>query len=71
MRVPASALFRHQGRWAVFVTRNGRARLRPLALGLMNDSHAEVKQGLQPGEEIVLFPSENVADGVKLARRGG
>ena len=70
VRVPASALFRHQGRWAAFVTRNGRARLRPLALGLMNDSHAEVIKGLQPGEEIVLFPSENVADGVKLVRRG-
>jgi HlyD family secretion protein len=71
VRVPSSALFRHEGRWAVFVDQDGRARLRPITVGLMNDSHAEVKQGLAAGEAIVLFPSDAVKDGVKLVRRAG
>lgn len=71
LRVPASALFRDRDRWAVFVNSGGRARLRRIALGLIDESHAEVRQGLSPDEEVVLFPSENVAEGVRLVKRAG
>jgi HlyD family secretion protein len=67
--VPASALFRDRDRWAVFVNSGGRARLRRVSLGLINESHAEVRGGLAADEEVILFPSENVAEGVRLAKR--
>jgi HlyD family secretion protein len=70
LRVPASALFRDGDQWAVFVNQGKRARLRRVQLGLVNDSHAEVRVGLAVGDEVVLFPSERVADGVRLVRRG-
>lgn len=71
LRVPTSALFRDGRRWAVFVNERGRARLRPVELGLMNESHAEVRGGLNGNEEVVLFPSETVRNGVRLFRRAG
>jgi HlyD family secretion protein len=67
--VPASALFRDRDRGAVFVQSGGRARLRRVTLGLINETHAEVRGGLAPGDEVILFPSENVAEGVRLVRR--
>lgn len=71
LRVPASALFRDRDRWAVFVNGGGRARLRRVTLGLINETHAEVRGGLAPGDDVILFPSENVAEGVRLVRRAG
>lgn len=69
VRVPSSALFRDEGRWAVFVNNEQRAHLRPVKVGLMNDRFAEVRRGLSPGEVVVLFPSEAVNDGVRLTDR--
>jgi HlyD family secretion protein len=62
-------LFRDGERWAAFVVEGGRARLRRLEIGLMNEQFAEVRQGLRLGEEVALIPSEAVRDGVKLTRR--
>jgi HlyD family secretion protein len=67
--VPASALFRDRDRWAVFVNAGGRARLRRVSLGLVNETHAEVRGGLAPDDEVILFPSENVVEGARLVRR--
>ncbi|MFN3388773.1 MAG: efflux RND transporter periplasmic adaptor subunit [Allosphingosinicella sp.] len=69
LRVPASALFRNGDQWAVFVNENGRARLRRIAVGLINETHAEVRHGLGGNEEVVLFPSETVTEGARLVRR--
>jgi len=69
LRVPASALFRDGDQWAVFVREQGRARLRRIDVGLINESHAEVRQGLSGNEEVVLFPSETVTEGVRLVPR--
>lgn len=69
LRVPASALFRDRDHWAVFANQGGRARLRRLSLGLIDETHAEVRGGLAPGDEVVLFPSENVVEGARLVRR--
>ena len=71
LRLPASALFRSGDQWAVFVNEGGRARLRRIAIGLINQTHAEVRQGLRGDEDVVLFPSETVRDGARLVRRPG
>jgi len=69
LRVPASALFREGRDWAVFVNERGRARLRRIEVGLMNDRFAEVRKGLREGDRVALFPSETIADGTRLKAR--
>jgi len=70
LRVPLSALFRHEKRWAVFVERDGRAELRPVETGMSNDLEAEVRSGLEAGERVVLHPGDRVEPGARLAERG-
>ena len=69
LRVPTSALFRHEGQWAVFVADRGRARLRAVAIGERNALHAVVLDGLEEGEQVLTYPSDRIRDGVAIQRR--
>jgi HlyD family secretion protein len=67
VKVPAGALFRGpDGGWAVFVVREGRARVTRVDVGHSNGVEAEVRSGLAPGERIVLHPSDRVRDSVRV-----
>jgi HlyD family secretion protein len=66
LRVPGSALFRRGERWHVFVAERGRARLRAVEIGHRGTFDAEVQTGLEPGERVVLHPSDRIQDGVRL-----
>jgi HlyD family secretion protein len=68
--VPTSALFRDGDAWAVFVFEDGRARLTRTAIGQRNQTHAEVIDGLAPGQHVVLHPSDTLSDGARVAQRG-
>ena len=65
--VPSSALFRRQGEWHVFAVAGGRAMLRPVRIGRGTPQQTEVLDGLSAGDEVVLHPSDQVADGVRVA----
>lgn len=67
--VPASALFRSRGEWAVFLVEGGVARLVQISLGRNNGTDAQVLDGLSPGDAVVLYPSSGLVDGVSVARR--
>jgi HlyD family secretion protein len=67
--VPASALFRRGADWAVFVTDEGRASIRTVTIGQRNQRHAEVLDGLAPGDRVVLHPGDTLADGARIAPR--
>jgi HlyD family secretion protein len=67
--VPSNALFRRGEGFAVFVVRDGRAELRDIAIGPRNGALAEVRSGLEVGERVILYPSDRVSDGVKVAPR--
>lgn len=69
LKVPAGALFREAGEWAVFVVRDNTATLQQLVLGHRNDDAAEVLEGLQPGELVVLYPGDRVASGTPVRQR--
>lgn len=66
LQVPASSLFRHGEGWAVFVIESGRARLRAVSIGQRTALAGEVLQGLREGERVVVYPSDAVADGVRV-----
>jgi HlyD family secretion protein len=69
VRIPLGAMFRYQGEWAAFRLVDGRAHQVPLTIGLRNDRDAEVLSGLEPGDVVVLHPSEEVTDGRRVAPR--
>ncbi|MEX0702528.1 MAG: efflux RND transporter periplasmic adaptor subunit [Planctomycetales bacterium] len=70
LRVPRSALFRSpQGIWQTFVVRGGRANRVDVKLGLINDSEAEVLEGLAEGDRVVLVPESTLADGDRVEPR--
>lgn len=67
--VPGGAVFRQGERWAVYVVDAGRARLRTIEIGRRNDSEVEVVRGLPEGERVVLYPTDDVSEGVRVAER--
>jgi HlyD family secretion protein len=69
LQLPASALFRDKGQWAVFAVKNGRARMVRVKVGRMNDERAELLGGLEKGALVILHPSEKITDGVRVERR--
>ena len=66
LRVPLGALFRDGEDWAVFVVRDGRARLQPVTLGPQDEGFRAVTGGVSAGDEVVLFPTAAVSDGTRL-----
>ena len=69
LKLPLTALFRNGGDWSVFVEEDGRARHRTVTLGRRTDLEAEIVEGLEAGERVVLHPSDRVVEGVGLAAR--
>jgi len=65
--VPVSALVRQGNSWTTYVLDDGRARRREVRIGHVGDAVAEVLGGLTVSERVVLFPSDKVVDGVRIA----
>lgn len=64
--VPVAALFRHEGQWAVFVVQERRVQLRLVKVGGRNTTEAQVEEGLVPGETVVVYPGDLLADGKRI-----
>lgn len=71
LTIPVGALFRDGGDWATYVLREGRAQLQPLTLGERNEAFAQVLEGVQAAESVILHPNDLVADGVSVTARAG
>ena len=67
LKIPAGALFRHAEGWAVFRVNAGEAVLRPVRIGHNNGLEAEVLEGLEEGDQVVLYPGDRVGHGVRIA----
>ncbi len=70
LMVPLGALFRNKEKWAVFRDVSGRAVLTPVTIGHRNDRTAEVIDGLDAGETVIVHPSDRVGDAIEVAKRG-
>lgn len=64
--VPASAVFRENGRFTVFAARDGKATKQVLDTGARTPDWVEVKKGLSPGDLVILYPSDKVVEGVSV-----
>jgi len=69
LQVPLSALFRHQGGWALFAVTDGRAQLTPVSIGHINTRSVEILQGVAEEATIILHPSDRVMEGVRVIGR--
>ena len=67
LKVPTNALFRHGGRWAVYVAHDGRARRTFVELGHQTGTEAEVTAGLTEGVGVIVHPGDLVRDGGRIA----
>lgn len=69
LALPPGALVRAGSEWAAYVAAEGRAALRRLRIGAMSDAAIEVLDGLQAGDEVIVFPSDRVRDGARVRAR--
>ena len=63
LQAPAGALFRRQGATQAYVVANGRAALRTLRTGRGNGLRTEILDGLREGEQVIVYPGDQVAEG--------
>lgn len=69
LKAPAGALFRQGDDWAVFVAENGKACLRRVRVGKSNGLEAEILDGLQVGNIVIVHPGDRIRNGVAIAPR--
>ena len=67
-RIPAGALFQRDGVWQVFLVDGPKAVLRTVEPGHSNGVHTEILSGLAEGDEVIVYPSDRVADGKRVTR---
>ena len=66
LKVPASALFRHEGQWSLFVVEHGRARRRQVEPGHRGQLEVEILRGVLAGDQVIRHPSNDVEDGRRV-----
>jgi HlyD family secretion protein len=71
LTIPVGALFRDGPDWATYLVRDGRATLQKISLGERNEDFAQVLDGLQAGDRVILHPSDQVVAGVSVAPLSG
>ncbi|MFM1767587.1 MAG: putative efflux system component YknX [Verrucomicrobiota bacterium] len=66
LKVPSGALFRRGSQWHAYVVEDGRARLRPVKVGHGSGIETEILEGLQEGEQVILYPGDRVEEGRRV-----
>ncbi len=65
--VPRSALFRSAGgRWQLYAVRDGRLAIQAVDVGVLNDRHAEIVEGLEDGDLVVRAPESDLEPGTRV-----
>ncbi|WP_392538649.1 efflux RND transporter periplasmic adaptor subunit [Legionella sp. 227] len=64
--VPMSALFRDEDNWAVFVVKKHRAYKQRIVIEHHNPDLAVIEKGLKAGDEVILYPSSLIHEGVLI-----
>jgi HlyD family secretion protein len=67
--VPAGFLFRNGDDRSVFLVAAGRAERRPVSRLRRSGRLAAVSSGLAVGDRVIVYPSDRIFDGVRVAVR--
>jgi HlyD family secretion protein len=69
---PRAALIRGpDGSWQTYVVQSGVAQLRPVRIGIRNDYEAEILEGLEEGDRVILAPDSSLEAGQPVAEEIG
>ncbi len=66
LKVPVGALFREGAGWAAFVVDGARAHRRAVKVARRNSLEAMIEAGLEPGNRVVVYPSDALRDGARV-----
>lgn len=69
LQIPASALFRLNNGWAVFVVESGRAKTQPVEIGQRAGLTVQVLSGLEAGERLITHPDDRIKEGGRVKMR--
>lgn len=69
LKLPITSLFRENSEWSVFVVKDGRAILKKVKIGKRNAFEAQVLNGVENGEKVILHPSNQIENGVLITER--
>ena len=64
--IPNSSLFRYRRQWHVMAAVDGKAVMQPVDIGLQNDSHTQILNGLANGDTVIVYPSDQIQSGTKV-----
>ncbi len=70
LKVPTGSLFRAGDDWTVFVVSGGLAERRTIEVSRRNALEAEVLSGLAESEIVIVYPGQEVSDGVEVVSLG-
>ena len=70
LQVPGSALFRAGDGWAVYRLEGGKARRTPVQIGLRSATAAQVLEGLEAGQTVIVQPDDRIVDGTRIQGSG-
>lgn len=66
LTIPVGALFRDGMAWAVFQIAAGRAKKVQVQVERRNPELALIVSGLKPGDQVVVYPSDELRDGARV-----
>jgi len=69
LQVPLGALVRLGEQWGVYRIESGKARLVKVQIGQRNRDSAEIQNGLQEGDTVIVYPSDEVREGSAVQQR--
>ncbi|UCC67478.1 MAG: efflux RND transporter periplasmic adaptor subunit [Armatimonadota bacterium] len=69
--IPKTAVFQREGRPVVFVVEEDRVEARPVTVGMMDRTRAEIISGVEAREKVVVSGAEGLQDGSAVQVRGG
>jgi multidrug efflux pump subunit AcrA (membrane-fusion protein) len=64
--VPADAIVREGEETAVFVVMGNKAQRRPVVIGIVDKEHAEIKEGLKVGDQVIVKGQAGLPDGATI-----
>jgi len=66
LTIPTSAIFQRSNGWNTFVVVDGETELRPVLIGSRGRDYTQVIDGVEEGETVVVFPSDQIEAGTRV-----
>lgn len=68
LKAPSGALFRHGQEWAAFILKDGHALMKQVKAGRSSGTEVQILEGLNTGDEVIMYPGNRIKDGMRISR---